>query len=73
MQAIGVDQIYDCSRPLQCKSPTQHYMLIQVRDLTEDMAALEAENGRLTEVINAEQPHNEELLLHVKELQHVRN
>ena len=48
-------------------------MLIQVRDLTEDMAALEAENGRLTEVINAEQPHNEELLLHVKELQHVRN
>ena len=51
---------------------TDHSLLTQVRDLTEDMAALEAENERLTEVINAEQPHNEELLLHVKELQHVR-
>lgn len=45
--------------------------LVQVRNLTEEMAALEAENGRLTEVITAEQPHNEELLMHVKELQHV--
>lgn len=45
---------------------------MQVRNLTEELAAVEAENGRLTEVITAEQPHNEELLLHVKELQHVR-
>lgn len=35
------------------------------------MAALEDENQRLSEVIQAESPHTEELLLHVKELQHV--
>lgn len=44
---------------------------MQVRNLTEELEALEEENARLTEVITAEQPHNEELLLHVKELQHV--
>ena len=44
---------------------------VQVRSLTQEMGALEDENARLAEVISAEQPHNEELLLHVKELQHV--
>ena len=44
---------------------------MQVRNLTQEMAASEAENERLHEVIIAEQPHSEELLLHVKELQHV--
>lgn len=39
--------------------------------MTEEMAALEDENRRLSEVIQAESPHTEELLLHVKELQHV--
>lgn len=39
--------------------------------LTEEVAALEDENRRLSEVIQADQPNNEELLLHVKELQHV--
>ena len=44
---------------------------MQVRNLTQEMAASEAENERLTDVINAAEPHSEELLLHVKELQHV--
>lgn len=39
--------------------------------MTEEVAALEDENRRLSEVIQADQPNNEELLLHVKELQHV--
>ncbi|KAL0030805.1 hypothetical protein WJX77_007386 [Trebouxia sp. C0004] len=42
----------------------------QVSHLTEEVAALEDENRRLSEVIQAESPHTEELLLHVKELQH---
>ncbi|KAA6429984.1 MAG: DAZ interacting 1-like [Trebouxia sp. A1-2] len=42
----------------------------QVTHLTEEVAALEDENQRLSEVIQAESPHTEELLLHVKELQH---
>lgn len=46
--------------------------VLQVQSLSEEVAALEDENGRLSEVIQADQPHNEELLLHVKELQHVR-
>ena len=45
--------------------------LTQVSHLTEEVAALEDENRRLSEVIQAESPHTEELLLHVKELQHV--
>ena len=45
---------------------------LQVQNLTEEVAALEDENRRLSEVIQTDQPHNEELLLHVKELQHVR-
>ena len=44
---------------------------VQVQNLTEEVAALEDENRRLSEVIQADQPHNEELLLHVKELQNV--
>lgn len=44
---------------------------LQAQNLTEEVAALEDENRRLSEVIQADQPHNEELLLHVKELQHV--
>ena len=46
-------------------------MVMQVSNLTQEVAALEDENRRLSEVIQADQPHNEELLLHVKELQHV--
>ena len=52
-----------CSNCVDC--PTQ------VSHLTEEVAALEDENRRLSEVIQAESPHTEELLLHVKELQHV--
>ena len=44
---------------------------MQVQRLSEEVAAVEDENRRLSEVIQADQPHNEELLLHVKELQHV--
>ena len=47
-------------------------VMMQVGHLTEEVAALEDENRRLSEVIQTDQPHNEELLLHVKELQHVR-
>ncbi len=52
-----------CSNCVKC--------LTQVTHLTEEVAALEDENRRLSEVIQAESPHTEELLLHVKELQHV--
>ncbi len=52
-----------CSNCVKC--------LTQVSHLTEEVAALEDENRRLSEVIQAESPHTEELLLHVKELQHV--
>ena len=52
-----------CSNFVKC--------LMQVTHLTEEVAALEDENRRLSEVIQAESPHTEELLLHVKELQHV--